>query len=277
MGVRTFYWDPVVPRRPGLFRRRTGLRVGNAGDLYNRDLITHLYGQPPVNTEDGPRLLLVGSVVHRARSGDIVCGVGTKGADLPDPASTRLDLRAVRGPLTVAALAERGFDTSTITSLADPGLYVASVYPELVAETAVERGRVIFIPHYRDLHHFRSGRDYRLVSIDCEPADLVREILRAEFIYTSSLHGLIFAHALGRPAVLVAPVEGEPELKYQDYFASIDLPWTSPPGIDEAVRQRRSDSPLHLVRSRQDFAFPSFEELAAAGVLDGATPTTASI
>lgn len=274
MGVRTFYWDPVVPRRPSLFRRRSGLRIGNAGDLYNRDLIAHLYGQPPLNAETGPRLLLVGSVVHRARSGDIVCGVGTKGADLPDPRITQLDLRAVRGPLTVAALTERGYDTSSITSLADPGLYVASVYPELVAQTTAEPGRVIFIPHYRDLHHFRSGRDYRLVSIDCEPGDLVREILRAEFIYTSSLHGLIFAHALGRPALLVAPVEGEPELKYQDYYASIDLPWTSPPGIDEAVRARRADSPVHLVRSHDDFAFPDIEELARAGVLDTTAPRT---
>lgn len=271
MGLRTFYWDPVVPQKRSLFRRRRHvLRVGNAGDLFNRDLIDHLYGQTPVNTENAPRLLLVGSVVHRAQTGDIVCGVGTKGSELPEPSDTAPDLRAVRGPLTLAALEARGFSTSTVTSLADPGLYVASVYPEIVAKTRVVPGRVIFIPHYRDLPHYRTNKHYEVVSIDCEPADLVREILRSEFVYTSSLHGLIFAHALGRPAMLVAPIEGEPMLKYQDYFASIDLPWSNPVVVDEALGRRRMGSPVDVQDvSRARFAFPALDELRALGIADG--------
>ncbi|PPG05184.1 hypothetical protein C5E06_02215 [Pseudoclavibacter sp. RFBI5] len=267
MAVKTFYWDPVDRTRRFSIPRRGKLRVGNAGDLFNRDLVRFLYDDEPDNLTDiGGRLLLVGSVIHRALPGDIVCGVGTKGRELPAVAEGPSDIRAVRGPLTMRALDEAGYDTSNVTSQLDPGLAVESIYAKTCSETQAEAGRVIFIPHYRDLPLFRRRREFSLVSIDCEPEDLVREILRAEFVYTSSLHGLIFAHALGRPVKLVAPVNGEPELKYQDYFASVDLPWSTPVSIDEALREPRLGSPVHIQKTLDDFAFPTRAELVERGI-----------
>lgn len=269
MTVRTFYWNPAKRRR--LFRRRTAasFRVGNAGDLLNRDLVRHLYGQEPENIADqGNRLLLVGSVAHRMLPGDILAGVGTKGSPLPALNGT-MEIRGVRGPITYDALASAGYDVSTIRFQYDPGLLVNELYPAEVA-TPAERGRVAFIPHYRDRLDYRPSGRYSIIDIDCEPATLAREIARSELVLTSSLHGLVFAHAIGRPVVLVASIHDEPILKYQDYLASVGLPWRNPVDLESALHQPLPSSPADIDFDPAAFDFPTLDDLRERGVAVGA-------
>jgi hypothetical protein len=269
--LRSFYWDAAdsapAPRRWGLRGRRAAgrFRVGNAGDIFNLELAQHLYGAQLRNLpEEGSRLLLVGSVAHRILDGDIVMGIGTKGA--PIPAGRRVSIRAVRGPITLEAYRDAGYDVSGVQFQLDPGLLVPRIYADELT-TPAERGRVIFIPHYRDRGSVRSSRHYDVVDVDSTPRDLVRQILRAEFVYTSSLHGLVFAHALGRPAVLVAALNGEQPLKYQDYLASIGVPWVDPLSIEQAVRAGKPTSPVDVSARLDEFVFPSADELLREGIL----------
>lgn len=271
MELRSFYWDAAdaapAPRRWSLRGRRGHgrFRVGNAGDILNLELAQHLYGARLRNLpEEGSRLLLVGSVAHRILDGDLVMGVGTKGTPIPE--GRRVGIRAVRGPITLDAYRDAGYDVSGVQFQLDPGLLVPRLYADELG-TPAERGRVIFIPHYRDRGAVRPSRAYSVVDIDCTPRDLVRQILRAEFVYTSSLHGLVFAHALGRPAVLVAPVNGEQPLKYQDYYASIGLPWADPLPIEQAVRAAKPTSPVDVSARLDEFVFPSADELVREGIL----------
>lgn len=269
MPVRTFYWDPANKGLRALLRR-PAFRIGNAGDLLNRDLVEHFYGQAPLNTDEGGRrLLLVGSVVHRVQQGDIVAGVGTKGTPLPKPADVgEVDIRGVRGPITHDALKEAGFDVSGISFHGDPGLLVKELYPEETSKEAV-RNRVAFIPHYRDREDYKRTSGVRIVDIDCQPRKLAKEIAKAELVLTSSLHGLIFAHAIGRPVVLIAPIRKEPVIKYQDYMASVGLDWIEPVDLQTALSGAKPSSPADIDFDPKTVVLPTNEELRAAGIIAG--------
>ena len=274
MEVRSLFWDAAAPGVYPRWRRLSRLKIGNAGDLFNRDLVGYLYNAQLRNTVgEGQRLLLVGSVANAIATGDVVCGIGTKGAAIrPRKSIGDVLVRGVRGPLTHAALSDAGYDVSDVRFHLDPGLLADSVYAEQVSSVQSERGRVVFIPHYRERWRFRSSRSLKVVSIDCEPRDLAIEILRAEHVYASSLHGIVFAHALGRPCTLVAPATEEPEVKYRDYFASLSLGWRRPESLARALKQRKADSPLDVRKTLDDFDFPTVEDLQARGIVRAAEP-----
>lgn len=268
MAVRTFYWDPVV-RGLRRYISRPSFRTGNAGDLLNRDLVRHLYNVEPQNVEHGGRrLLLVGSVIHRMEDGDIVTGVGTKGVTVPSPRETgEVDIRGVRGPITQEALDKAGHDVSRIAFHADPGLLVQELYPMESGQLPVP-GRGIFIPHYRDRAEYRRLQDIKVIDIDCQPSQLASEIAQAEYVLTSSLHGLIFAHAIGRPVRLIAPIHSEPMIKYEDYVASVGLVWRKPVDIETALRESKPDSPEDITFDRGAVKFPTYEELRSNRVAE---------
>lgn len=274
MALRTFFWDPVSAgqsRRPW---QRNQFKVGNAGDLYNRDLIKFLYGTDALNvSNEGRRLLLVGSVAHRVLDGDIVAGIGTKGVTLPPASSGDVSIRSVRGPITLEAFDRAGYDTSQVTEMLDPGLLASRVYESELADIQPSLGNVLLIPHYRDYRKLK--RDYfglrrrgiKIASPDCTPVDFAMMIAGAEKIVTSSLHGLIFAHAIGREAQLVAPEDGEPMIKYQDYFASVDLTWSPPLPFDEVRAHTWRSKMPDVKKLSASTGFPTIEELRLGGIL----------
>jgi hypothetical protein len=47
---------------------------------------------------------------------------------------------------------------------------------------------------------------------------MIDAMIGADRVVSSSLHGLIFAESLGIPACWLAPVGGEDDLKYYDYY-----------------------------------------------------------
>lgn len=231
MAVRTFFWQG---KRRLALRREYRWRHGNAGDLFNMDLLAWAYPDESVLNLDreGRRLLMVGSIAHRVLDGDVVCGIGGKQPELP-PAPGRVVVRGARGPLTLRAMREAGYDTTDVRFLADPGLVIGRMYPDLL-DIPAERGRVSFIPHFRERERYRRDPRFHFVDIDATPGDVARQIARSEAVYSSSLHGLIWAHALGRPAALVMPQTAEPRFKYHDYFASVGLPFAALDSIDDA-------------------------------------------
>lgn len=270
MAVRTWWWDTAPAPRPRRFgvlppKKQPGWQVGNAGDIYNRDLVRHLYGTEPEIVDGGRRILLVGSIVHRVQDGDIVAGVGTKGSPQAEGVTARIV--GARGPLTVDVLREAGHDVSGVRFLLDPGLLIADVFPKL-RRIAPKPGSVAFVPHYRERPRYESTREYDVLDVDQTPYGLARDIARHETIYASSLHGVIFAHALGRPAVLVAPQTAEPEIKYRDYFASVGLPWRTPGDISESLRTGAPTVPSGLDALIRTAEFPTLDELRAAGIAD---------
>lgn len=277
MALRTYFWKQrnvslykyykYKFSRPGHF----AFARGNAGDIFNIDLIKFLYQQEAIYVpNEGNRLLLVGSIVSKIREGDIVSGIGSRGNDMSAIANLvdTLKIYGVRGPLTRSLFEKYNADLSNLKFEYDPGLLIKEVYGMDLKKRREER--VIFIPHFQDWAFY--GRKFpnniKVINVDNSPKKIGKEILKAKVVYSSSLHGIIFSHALNKPCVFVKPQSDEPIFKYRDYFLSVGL--DMPEGLKNIYNLNfLTDKPTELKKNigLADFSFPSSSELMDKGIL----------
>ncbi len=219
----------------------------NFGDQINQRIIASLSSRtvvlvPPRKAE----IFAIGSVLEYVRRGSfakravkpIVWGAGAM-SPVPVDFLERVDIRLVRGPLTAALLGIDGIPTG------DPGLLAPEVAG--IQRDEPRYRRIGVIPHHSQLKTYRTlmaGRiDAELIDVGLEdPFDVVRAIARCSEVYSSSLHGLIVADALGIPNVWLegARIHDMPRFKFYDYAASIERPLPPPlphAHLDAAMRQ----------------------------------------
>lgn len=278
MEIRTYFWHARLrPRwylrlQERVFRRQSRcFAVGNAGDIYATYLLSFLYGARINNVDHGGRrILTVGSIGHKVQAGDLLCGIGVKSPDIPAPPSWLAPIYGLRGPISYDIFEKSGYDVSSVRFLMDPGLLVRRVLPLSEAGNSAGAGeKILFIPHYRErwMHRNKLPRGVKMLDIDASPVDVAQAILDASLVYSSSLHGIIFAHALGRPCVPVKPQTEESSLKYEDYFLSVGLPYkATSDGIHEARRRTAPTSPSDLAIDLDSFVFPELKDLQEFGI-----------
>lgn len=226
VGTPLFWWDAEDKKFDGDLGDRR-FEIGNFGDIASRDIVEILSGRK--TSKPVPKchkMVAVGSVLHQARDGDVIWGSGIKGTVRqlrPDVQS--LDIRAVRGPLTLDFLREAGFDVSKVTEVFDPGCLVNELYADQIAAYDVSQndhyGPFRVIPHYRDdllFHRIYKDLHHSFLTVDCTPWQMVARMLGAEAVYSSSLHGVIFAESLGIPAYWLRSIGGEDGYKFYDYY-----------------------------------------------------------
>lgn len=163
----------------------------NFGDQLTPILLAH-FGIPCTwSSPPKAELVVCGSILSKLPNGwsGTILGSGF----IRPGVHRRLKARvlALRGELTRAALGlPRG------VPLGDPGLLVGDLTPTEPGE------RVMVLPHYVD--HAIAGRHPEALVLDIrtEPRLLIRQIGAASLLYTSTLHGLIAADALGVAHVL---------------------------------------------------------------------------
>ncbi|MEO9503615.1 MAG: polysaccharide pyruvyl transferase family protein [Nonlabens ulvanivorans] len=274
--IRTYYWNTRKASLKGYIKNRifnpnkVVFRYGNAGDIFNADLIEYLYGEKPNNIlEEGNRLLLVGSIMSVIKKGDIINGIGWKGNDLKEKKDIieSAKVYGVRGPLTKSLFEKYGADLSNLKFEFDPGLLIRDVY-NIDVKKSKER-QVLFIPHFRDLWIYKDyPKGVKVISIDNKPETIIKEILKSSVVYASSLHGIIFSHALNKPCVFVAPQSEEPIFKYRDYFLSIGMEMPEPiKNIHSLNFNKDVQTNLSKVFSSSDFYFPTKEELDSSDII----------
>ncbi len=272
--IRTYFWHDRIKGRWKLYRDRYLLAkpwsdfvYGNSGDIFTRDALAHFYpGTTPVNVAVGPRILCVGSIAHKMSAGDVLCGVGCKSAKLPETQTKEVHIHALRGPISYELFKTAGYDVSQVRFLADPGLLIASMVPD----SAPTSGHVVFIPHYRERKSIRKKvpKGIHVLDIDNSPYRIARQIQRAECVYSSSLHGIIFAHALGRPCVFVRPATEEPLLKFEDYYLAVGLRPPKPlDSIADAKLASAPTSPAILCVDANQIIFPAADALKERGII----------
>ena len=277
--LRAVWWrpPPLNPRSP---RRVDGIAkeefiYGNFGDMFVPHLLHRLTGIQPTNLAEGPRLLSLGSLIHTAREGDMIWGTGVKGgpsemAHLP----RHLRVKATRGPISREFLRRRGYDVTRADVMFDP----AALLPHLFSsEIAALRARVgnptkdfILIPHFRDdavMRRLYPKHAKRIISVDTPFFEMVAQILRADLVVSSSLHGLIVAEALGIPAVWHRPLMGEDELKFHDYYLGTDrYRIVRADTLHDALKAYPMPLPA-FDPAAMLATFPTFAELDACGLL----------
>lgn len=248
----------------------------NFGDELSRAVVECISGFQVREQRSGskPRLFAVGSILERARDGDIAWGAGIHPAHYDDfwkPATfgwkRRLLFRvapydfnalAVRGPLTRDALLFRGNECPEIYG--DPAILLPEFYPKV--PNPVRKFGVV--PHYSDKHWFRE-RGIDFIDVAQPWQQVVDQIVECECIIATSLHGIIVAEAYGIPAIWCRMFGSEGMMKYADYYLGTErLP--KPVYSYEAAVQTKPTAAPDFTTQRQRLA-AAFDKTAVGRLL----------
>ena len=127
-----------------------------------------------------------------------------------------LDIRAVRGPITRAALEQCGIPCPSVYG--DPAILMPLIYSPNVSR----RHGTVMITHYlTPSEQYRQFENITLVDIKTEDYKKFIDIISsAEIVVSSSLHGIILAEAYGVPAVFLQEGIESETLKFYDWYYS---------------------------------------------------------
>jgi hypothetical protein len=167
-------------------------------------------------------LFSVGSILDKVKfSSQIVWGSGFMHSESKVVQS---NVFAVRGPLSLKKL-----DLIKPIPVGDPVLLM----PEIYKAIKTNEFKIGIIPHYIDqktfIQRFKQdcSSEFLVLNIMTNKfEEFIDQMCRCEFVVSSSLHGLILAHAYGIPAIWIEmsqKVIGH-GFKFFDYFLSVSIP-----------------------------------------------------
>ncbi|PRP67004.1 polysaccharide pyruvyl transferase family protein [Nonlabens agnitus] len=219
--IRLYWWSEIYIQK----KERE-----NYGDLLGKYLVEKITGRKVswlranrfyIKNWWRPVYVTIGSILEHIGSHCIVWGSGMSHRDAQ---IARATFTAVRGPLSRKRILEIGYDCPEVYG--DPALLLP-LYLEDHQTKTYELG---IIPHINDYKIVQSmaGNSPTLCIIDFltnEIEETTRQILSCKRIISSSLHGIIVAHAYNIPAVQVKfsnAIFGD-GVKYHDYLLSVGL------------------------------------------------------
>jgi pyruvyltransferase len=227
----------------------------NVGDVASGLIVSKLLGRDVLRFGPeplfAPNLLGIGSILNWADANSVVWGSGCIAQEAPPPTKPRAVV-AARGPLTCAQLQRIGLPSPA--AIGDPGALICDLYQH---PRAPEKNLIALVPHYADLSHpfVEAARQQgaRVISPLLPLHEFLDLVSSAEVIVSSSLHGIVFAHALGRPAAWLEMSGGliGGDFKFRDYFASIGLDGDAAPRVAAndglSTAARRAVLPRHAL------------------------------
>jgi hypothetical protein len=202
----------------------TWMISNNIGDALTVWLIEKITGQTPIYVPHEipfPKFMVCGSILNHATNYTTVWGAGLARAD--DIVERGVDIRCVRGPITSEIVRiQVGIN---VQDYGDPALLMPKYYwPDVTKQY-----KVGICPHYvhqAEVIQWLSGReDIKFLNVFCSPEQFVNDLLECEVVYSSSLHGLIIAHAYGVPTQWIEGTAklGGDNTKFRDYLQSLLL------------------------------------------------------
>jgi len=194
----------------------------NVGDLLSKITFGYLLdhkGISSLRSKRGTvRIAFIGSVIQFLTADAVVYGSGflfDYVAQQFAKKKLKLDVRAVRGPLTRQKLIEIGYTVPEVYG--DPAILLPLFY---LPQKTTEKKDFLVIPHWKTVDKHVSMGYPVLSPLTDDWQHFVDEIASARLVISSSLHGLILAEAYGIPAILLNEVEKGNLFKYQDYYFS---------------------------------------------------------
>lgn len=249
----------------GAIRTHYYLRIPNVGDAINPDLISALSGRPTVWTGDlsEPHLLATGSILGFATPSSLVWGSGVLHARTNVDNVEGANIRALRGPLSASVVRNAGIQIDDVP-LGDPG-FLALLGVRRSSEPEYELG---IVPHYVDRENASlqglAAAGAHVLNVHEEPVAFLRQMAKCAAIASTSLHGLIFAEALGIPNLWLKvsnEIAGD-DFKFADWFATTEQPQSAPYVLDDSQTLEQLARHAELHESKIDLAalksaFPS--------------------
>ena len=161
--------------------------------------------------------ICVGSIARRASAKTTVLGSGIiKKGERITPNS---NWKFVRGPITRNRILELGGDCPELYG--DPALLLPLIYNPVIPQ----KHKLGYIPHNVDYNIIVNDYDNVINLRTNNYKRTIDQILMCESIISSSLHGIIVAHAYGIPAAWtesINPLKGD-NVKFEDYFQSVGI------------------------------------------------------
>ncbi len=159
----------------------------------------------------------------------------------------RVDIRAVRGPLTRQILLKMGYACPEVYG--DPAILMPLIYQP----QPPERKPYIVVPHYSTLPRYE-GQPNILGTYRQDFRVFLDRLCAADLVISASLHGIILAETYGIPAVMLADTPSSDITKYKDWYLSTGretFPIAS--SLEEALQITPSlPAPGVLERMRED-------------------------
>lgn len=217
-GPLRLFW----PRRP---------RPGNFGDLLGPVIMQHYGYRVEHAKQDNAQVFHCGSVAKLATPGSVVLGSGVISSyNDVDPGAHWV---WCRGPLTRARVLACGGACPEIYG--DPALLM----PRIARPSRRKHYDVGIVPHYVDYESVQARlSQHRVINVlNAQALKVVLAITECRRIISSSLHGIIVAHAYGIPAAWVdfgGALAGD-GVKFRDYFASVGLPDAQTSTVEDPV------------------------------------------
>ncbi|WP_405369575.1 polysaccharide pyruvyl transferase family protein [Nonlabens sp. Asnod2-A12] len=237
--IRLYWWSEIFIQKK---------QKENYGDLLGKYLVEKISGKKvtwvraqkfSIRNLFSPLYVTIGSVLAHINT---YCTVWGSGINHKDESIASARFLSVRGPLSRKRILELGYECPEVYG--DPALLLPLYYQPKVDK----KYTLGIIPHITDLETAKKlyGQRKGVKIIDFNTNDIeetTSEILSCEHILSSSLHGVIVAHAYQIPAVQVKfsdNIYGD-GVKYHDYLLAVGLNTYQPEfikneiGVNEAV------------------------------------------
>lgn len=215
-------------------RLRTGSQIfDNVGDYLGKVLFESFCGGVMairVNERHPDRFYsVVGSVIETICAGRCnVWGAGLHYGDSSPKISKECHFFAVRGPLTSQKL------DLLKKPVGDPALLMPAVYHRTPSISGCNSNLIGLVPHFRDANIVsalllaqKNRQDFiQIDTLTSNYESFIDKIRGCKLVLSSSLHGVILAHAYDVPAIWckfsnLVPGGG---FKFMDYFLSVSIP-----------------------------------------------------
>ncbi|WP_400190227.1 polysaccharide pyruvyl transferase family protein [Hymenobacter sp. B81] len=205
--VDLYYWRPLWTYEQ------------NFGDHLSKIIVSKVLADGECFLEEetpkSRRMFAIGSIMHVAQNDEVIWGSGVHGNMTPEAHTfQRLDVRAVRGPLTRKFLMERGIQVPEVYG--DPALLLPHIFPTKFKRESKLPYAVV--PHHTEYDMFVEKNTPNLISPMGSWNGIITQILQADYVISSSLHGIIIAEAYGIPARYLRVTENQDLFKYNDYM-----------------------------------------------------------
>lgn len=199
--------------------------IDNVGDLINPYLVNKLSGKRAhqVKSRSIKHLVGLGSMFHMANKNSVIWGTGIISDDVNFRKMTNChSVNAVRGHLTKNILIENGVIGASNIPLGDPGLLMPIFYNPKIKK----QHKIGLIPHYVDidLAIFDGMEGTVVIDVRQDPESFIDELVKCEYVISSSLHGLILADSYCVPNKWVSfsdKITGG-TFKFYDYYSTTD-------------------------------------------------------
>lgn len=172
-------------------------------------------------------LVGIGSILYTGNSRSMIWGSGFM-SDCEKCGGG--NVYAVRGKYSLEMLKQQQKDGLHITFhepvvLGDPALLL----PWLIPASTDKLHKVGIIPHFSEYDYFSEqyGDRYHIINLQSDDIEgVTNEITSCQYVLSSSLHGIIVAHAYGIPALWIEHTGLESYtkgFKFRDYFSVVGI------------------------------------------------------